>query len=267
MTPNYDTLIVVPCYNEANRLPSNAFQQFANTHPQYHFLFVNDGSTDHTLSHLQTLAQSNPDQLALLTLPKNKGKAIAVQQGFQNAQAKPYQYIGFWDADLATPLDQLPLLREKFDERKQLKMVFGSRVNLLGRKIHRTFFRHYLGRIFATAASITLGLPIYDTQCGAKLFKADLTLQKIFKDPFISKWCFDVEILARYLTIIRNPNKNLGPIDPTDHIFEFPLHAWQDVKGSKMRWYDFFKGPYQLFKISRTYKKIKIRSGYRDPQK
>ncbi len=248
----YDTIIIIPCYNEAARLQPEAFKKFAKLNPQFHFLFVDDGSADATVKVLENLHDANPIQLQLLELEKNQGKALAVQQGFHYAQQLPYKIIGFWDADLATPLSQLPLMREIFDQQTQLKMVFGSRVNLLGRNVERKIFRHYLGRIFATCAAFILELPIYDTQCGAKLFKSDFKLQQIFRDPFASKWCFDVEILARYIALIKGGTDNDTKMK--DIIYEFPLHQWQDVGGSKMKWYDFIKGPYQLFKIFTTYK-------------
>jgi dolichyl-phosphate beta-glucosyltransferase len=82
----------------------------------------------------------------------------------QAFEANP-DYVGYWDADLATPLSAIPAFCDVLNANSALEMVFGARVRLLGRVIDRSGLRHYPGRIFATAASLVLGIPIYDTQC------------------------------------------------------------------------------------------------------
>ena len=136
-------------------------------------------------------------------------------------------FIGFWDADLATPLEAIHDLLQKLIDQPRLQMVFGSRVRLLGRHVHRKAIRHYLGRVFATVVSGILRLAIYDTQCGAKIFRVTPDLSQILSQPFITRWVFDVEILARFIAL-----KNLHLLH--DSIYEFPLETWEDVAGSKV---------------------------------
>jgi hypothetical protein len=101
-------------------------------------------------------------------------------------------------------------------------MVIGSRVQLLGRRITRSTVRHYAGRIFATCASLVLGLPVYDTQCGAKLFRATPVLACILDRPFTSHWIFaDVELLARYLDAARTDGHRAPEL-----IYELALKTW-----------------------------------------
>lgn len=242
-------IIVVPCFNEAQRLRGEEFLAFTRTDPRVHFLFVDDGSRDNTLHMLQTLCEGNLPALRYLHKPVNGGKAEAVRDGINAALASGQSqlaYIGFWDADLATPLDAIPHLLAKLRHDAHLQMVFGSRVRLLGRAIHRKGTRHYLGRLFATFASLTLGMPIYDTQCGAKIFRVSPDLATAMTEPFVSRWIFDVEIIARFLRI-------RGRKFCCDTIFEYPLHAWQDVGGSKVRPRDFFTAIGDLARIHHRY--------------
>lgn len=238
------TVVVVPCYNEALRLPQQAFVDYVNQHPDVAFLFANDGSRDNTLQVLQSLAQRH-ERLLVLDIQPNGGKAEAVRKGMLHAasQLNP-QFIAFWDADLATPLFEIDPMVQWAE--KDYDIVMGLRLMRLGAKVRRKTMRHYLGRCFATSASLMLHLPVYDTQCGAKLFRTPV-VQQIFSEPFITRWLFDVELLARYKQLF-------GVETATQRIYEYPLFQWQDIDGSQLKSRDFFKAPVELFKIWRRYK-------------
>ncbi len=240
------TAIIVPCYNEENRLQPIAFQQEVEQHPDLHFYFVNDGSRDNTMRMLRDMCQVNPEQLYAINQPKNKGKAEAVRQGVLTAIAQEYELIGFWDADLATPLCHIHDFINVLNETPQTNVVMGSRVKLLGRNIDRKPLRHYLGRMFATCTSIILQLPVYDTQCGAKLFRNTPAFRWAFSRPFTVNWIFDVEILARLTQFAQS--QGAPNIERTTT--EYPLQVWTDVPGSKLKTTDFLRGGLDLLKVA-----------------
>ena len=246
--------VVVPCYNEATRLPQAAFRDYLATASDIRFIFVNDGSRDGTLAMLQQLRGEFPNRIEVLDRKTNCGKGEAVRHGILHAlQSKALQgpcgAVGFWDADLATPLSAIADLLSALNSKPDLQMVLGSRVKLMGRDIQRKPSRHYLGRVFATVVSTLLRLPVYDTQCGAKLFRADPETARIFADPFSSRWVFDVEILARF---IGERNGNVDSIRRS--IYEFPLLAWRDIEGSRLRPVDFARAFVDVVKIHRKYR-------------
>ena len=247
--PKAWTTIVVPCFNESARLRSFEFAQFLESCQAVRFLFVNDGSKDQTLAVLTTLQQGREQRVQILNLVQNQGKGEAVRLGMLNAiQDTTVRYVGFWDADLATPLDAIPALVRELELAGHLNMVFGSRIRLLGREVHRKAARHYLGRVFASVVSIVLGLPIYDTQCGAKIFRVTPDLSRILAKPFLSRWVFDVEILARSIQL------HAGDVDHLHRsVYEFPLQQWRDVSGSKVRPKDFLRAMIDVVKIKRSY--------------
>lgn len=242
------TAIVVPCYNEAMRLRSDLFHDAVLNSKLFDFIFVDDGSSDDTYTVLSGLCAKAPDRMRCIRLERNRGKAEAVRQGFLEAIREGYGIVGYWDADLATPLDTIPRLIPLFDDPFVL-LVMCSRVKLLGRRIERQPKRHYSGRVFATCASLVLGLGVYDTQCGAKLFRTTDALRRVFDLPFTVTWIFDVEILARFLVLEHMGVLPSGALEKG--VIEYPVEEWRDVPGSKIRMGDFFRAPMQLFRIYR----------------
>lgn len=241
--------LVIPCYNEENRIPLEGIELYLRSNAWLKVLFVNDGSTDGTLGKLQSFCNANADQCKVYDQQPNGGKAEAVRQGMQNALVlfPNMDYYGYWDADMSTPLVELEWFHVISGGQLHHKMILGTRLNRLGAEIHRSPMRHYLGRIFATFASMILDLPVYDTQCGAKLLQRDI-VPIAFKEPFITRWFFDVEIFARLQLA-------LGKVVVKNDTLEVPLRTWNDVKGTKLKWMDFIKVPLDLLKIRSHYKK------------
>jgi glycosyltransferase involved in cell wall biosynthesis len=238
--------IVVPCYNEEHRLDLDAFRNFRADGFELTFVFANDGSTDGTGRMLDALAAENPSRFAVVHLAKNGGKAEAVRCGVLASLERGPDYVGFWDADLATPLTEMPGFTDILDRRPEIQMVFGARVRLLGREISRRPARHYVGRVGATLISSSLGLAVYDTQCGAKLFRVTDDTRSLFQEPFLSRWIFDVELIARFV-------QRCGRDAAARSIYELPIFHWRDIGGSKVKSRDFLRALRDLWKIHRAY--------------
>lgn len=240
--------VVVPCYNEASRLDVEAFLEYAGRQRDIRLIFVNDGSKDDTLGILRKM-QARVPSIEVLDKSPNAGKAEAVREGMRYALGlEGVTVTGFWDADLATPLEAIRELLDVLDGRTDIDIVIGARVKLLGRRIERNPMRHYLGRVFATFASMTLELPVYDTQCGAKLFRATPVLAEVLTKPFRSRWIFDVELIARLVQAEPRGGKAVR-----DSLFEFPLYCWRDVPGSKLKPSDFLRAIRELWQIRGEY--------------
>jgi dolichyl-phosphate beta-glucosyltransferase len=230
-----EVIVTVPCFDEVLRFPTQAFSDFLERSKNVTLVFVDDGSTDDTPLILERLRQRHPRQVCTLRLSANVGKAEAVRRGMQAALRRQPVMVGYWDADLATPLDAIPRFVDVLQTRPKLDLVMGSRVALLGRDIRRSTLRHFMGRVFATAASLVLDLPVYDTQCGAKLFRVTPTFRKLISQPFLARWIFDVEILARM--VLEAHSTSQGFVKPM--IYEYPLEQWHDVHGSRLKLLDF----------------------------
>ena len=240
----YKTSIVVPCYNEAKRLQLNEFSRLLAM-AELNLLFVDDGSADDTAQILEKFCQKHSGRARLLRQSPNQGKAEAVRAGLRQALNNGAEQIGYFDADLSTPVDEIPRLMHILDEGK-FQVALGARIATLGRAVKRKPLRHYLGRVFATSVSLILNLRMYDSQCGAKLFRKNAALEQALEQIFISRWAFDVELIGRLLTA--EPE----PLQAGDFV-ELPLNRWEDVAGSKLHFSDMARAGLDLISIARAY--------------
>lgn len=242
--------LVVPCFNEARRLDRDAFLRGLCANAALRLHFVDDGSSDATPARLAEIASARPDRIAVQTLPANRGKGEAVRLGLRAALRDAPRYVGYWDADLSTPLAFAETLAQHLDAHPEVWLAAGSRVLMLGRPIARRAVRHYLGRVAATLVSGLLRAPVYDSQCGAKLLRNTPELPALLEAPFLTRWLFDVELLAR---IARTA---AASAEATLHrrVHEVPVPGWSDVPGSKIRPRDLLRLPADLWRIRRGYR-------------
>jgi dolichyl-phosphate beta-glucosyltransferase len=189
------------------------------------FVFVDDGSTDNTSEIIDRIVKSFPNRVVGIRNLENMGKAESVRKGvlFSKNISK---YIGYWDADLSTPLFIINTFSDVLDK-QDVCLIMGSRIKMSGHEIIRKNYRHYLGRVFATLASLIVGQNFYDTQCGAKLFTSEVS-ESCFEKPFLSRWCFDIEIIIRLLDMQTGNNIE-------NKIIELPLKRWVDGGDTRIK--------------------------------
>ena len=218
--------IVIPCYNEADRLNKKEFQNFALRNLSYHLCFVNDGSTDNTLEVLHKIRKENKDNISVYNCKENRGKAEAVRQGMLHLiNEGKYDYLGYLDADLSTDFNDFDDLVKTLESSK-FKIVSGSRINRMGADITKESARKIISKSINLIIQKILRMPFKDTQCGAKVMNYELAAT-MFKTPFVTKWLFDVEIFMRM-------RKTFGKKDAIASICEKPLKRWIHADGSKL---------------------------------
>lgn len=231
--------IVIPAFNEARRLDPEAFR----AHPELSYLFVDDGSSDNTASLIESWELPNSK---VFRLPSNRGKAEAVRAGMLaiHKNFSGLEWVAYWDADLATPFSEISnALKYGENFYPDADSIWCSRLVRLGSQIRRSYYRHVLGRLFMTVVGFLFRDGIYDSQCGAKLFRTQ-SIQTLFKDEFISQWIFDLEIQRRA--------KERGV-----KVIEYPLMEWTDVGGSKLNVPKVsFRVLMDLYRIKKKYQAI-----------
>ncbi|WP_158849344.1 response regulator [Algibacter sp. L1A34] len=242
--------VVIPCYDEEERLLSKEFTDFISKNTGYHLCFVNDGSKDDTLRVLKDLKKGREDFITVYDCEKNGGKAEAVRLGMLHmAQHDDLDYIGFLDADLSTDLRDFDDL-VKTIESSDFKIVSGSRISRMGANITKESARKIISMTINFIIRKILGMDFKDTQCGAKIFSKDV-IELSFREKFVTQWIFDVEIFKR-MTLY------FGTEKAKTYICEQPLKRWIHADGSKLSMKDSVKIVFQLAQIAWVYRGKKM---------
>ncbi|WP_035084022.1 response regulator [Aquimarina latercula] len=243
--------VVIPCYNEEKRLLSKEFIDFTNSNLGYHLCFVNDGSTDDTLNVLLELSKGREDSISVYNCEKNGGKGEAVRQGVLHlAKDKQLDYIGYLDADLSTDFRDFDDLVQTIAT-SDFKIVSGSRMSRMGADITKESARKIISKTINLIIRNILGMSFNDTQCGAKIMDKEV-FNELFKEKFITRWLFDVEIFMRM-------RKFYGKKKAASYICEQPLKRWIHADGSKLSMKDSVKIVGQLGHIAYHYG-VKVKS-------
>jgi len=236
------TGIIIPCYNEEKRLNVTAFLDFIHTENDFHICFVNDGSTDDTITVLKDIQSKNPVKVSVIDIKNNSGKAAAVTVGARHLHRRgDIAFIGFIDADLSTDFKDFEGLVKTLKTNHTLSMVFGSRAKDASEAIEKDTIRAFFSKIIKMLVFFILRLPIEDTQCGAKVFRAEL-VPVLFKSDFFSRWLFDVEMFLRM-------KKHFGKVLILNKIYEQPLERWVHMEDSKLGLKDSLEIPYRFLSI------------------
>lgn len=255
--------VVIPCYNEEERLLSKEFTSFIKKNSGYHLCFVNDGSKDNTLKVLNELKKGRKDFITVYDCDQNGGKAEAVRLGMLHMTKKQdLDYIGFLDADLSTDLSDFDDLVSTI-ESTDYKIVSGSRISRMGANITKESARKIISLSVNYIIRKILAMDFKDTQCGAKIFHKDV-IETAFKDKFVTQWIFDVEIFKR-ITL------KYGLENAKKMLCEQPLKRWIHADGSKLSMKDSFKILFQLGQIAMHYrtkknKKATVLKGFNQNQ-
>jgi glycosyltransferase involved in cell wall biosynthesis len=223
--------VVLPFYNEAGliRATFEEVERFGLEHPEYAFLFVDDGSSDSTadtLRHLIAESDIPESRLRLISYKPNRGKGQAVKAGIEGATA---DFVLFTDGDLAYSMDHLPKLALALEA---ADVVIGSRALVHRSERNTTAMRRIMGWTFNKCARVILGLPFQDTQAGLKGFRLEAA-REIFARQHLGGFAFDVELV--YLA------KRLGY-----SIAEVPAYV-SESHSYKVSKVNLFKDPMRMF--------------------
>ncbi len=184
--------VVVPCYNEEQRLPStiDKIEAFLDGRgDRYELILVDDGSADGTRAVMDEAAASH-SAVRIQALPANRGKGRALAEGVKVSRGTN---VLVTDADLSTPIDELPKLEAQLAAGAAVaiasRAIKGSRVEL-----SQPVYRVLMGKAFNLIVQAVLLPGIWDTQCGFKLFRGDIA-RDVFAGLTTDGFGYDPEVL------------------------------------------------------------------------
>src|SRR3989344_9261576 len=210
--------IVIPAWNEKNRLP-NYLNQWLVFLPgkfdEFEIIIVDDGSSDGLFEEL--IKRTEYGKYLFVLRRKHEGKGAAVKAGMLKARG---DIVLFCDADGASPVEECTSLYNKHVESGAPIIIASRNANSGANSVKNSFFRHFIGRIFRLIVTFLTDLRFYDTQCGFKLFTSH-AVRMIFPKVTTPGWAFDIEVLLWA--------KKFGL-----PVFEVPV-SWHGMKDSRTK--------------------------------
>lgn len=184
--------VIIPAKDEEKRLPRflrTVVDYCRRSSQAYEIIVVDDGSKDKTVASIMPFKQEYGD-LKVISLERNHGKGYAVKQGFFAARG---DIVLFLDADGSTLPDEIERHLDWFN--KGYDIVIGSRVLKDGQSVVQTrAYRKWVGGVFNFLVSRLLIRGIKDTQCGFKMFRAEI-IPTLFGRLYLEGFGFDLEVL------------------------------------------------------------------------
>jgi len=242
--PDVYLSVIVPAYNEADRLPKTLrrFQEYFSAQPySYEILVVSDGSRDGTVEAAEKLA-GEIKNLRVIGREKNMGKGYTVKEGMLAAYGRIRLFA---DADNATDISHFEKMRLLFDRGFDAAICSRDPKDAPGAKqaVAQVWWKRALGNM-GNLYIQWLAVPgIWDTQCGFKAFR-DFAAERIFSAARINRWAFDVEALA----LARKLNYKIGIIPAN----------WINDPHTTVRFSSYLHTLWEVFKIRRSLKKLKF---------
>jgi dolichyl-phosphate beta-glucosyltransferase len=190
--PAPELSVIVPAYNEEGRLGDTlrtASGYLAEHHPAHELLVVDDGSTDGTVALVRGI-QAELEAIRLIESDGNHGKGHAVRSGMLAARGDRRLFM---DADLSTPMEELPKLLAALDAGADV--AIGSRgLPESDLRKRQNLLRENMGKTFNLLVRALVGAGFRDTQCGFKLFRREAA-EDLFGRSSLEGFAFDVELL------------------------------------------------------------------------
>ena len=222
---NNKIIIVIPCFNEAQRLDLSYFNKLSRIQNTM-WVFVDDGSTDSTSKILKNYSKKKNTINVRINHNVGKSNAIAYGMNYAFSKISDIGWIGFLDSDGAFATSDVERIIKMTSSSKKYDALYTSRVKMAGRDIRRNNTRHIIARLITSLFGLVWKDIPYDTQSGFKLYRYSDNFNSIFIKLFKTKWFFDIELSIRYS---KYKKKNI-------HVWEEPVSSWIDIPGSKINY-------------------------------
>ncbi len=229
--------IVMPCYKEENRLPAY-LKELKETLKEIpvELIIVDDGSPIESFNRLRDkISGELSGSIFLHRYERNQGKGFAISHGIHQANG---EIVGFLDSDGAIPAYEVKNLLNIYSDNNSFDMLLASRIKMLGKNVDRSFMRHLSGRVFVTFISTLFNIPVYDSQCGFKLFKKN-SYESLKNKITDTRWVWDTQLLI--LFFLNKKKIHEVPIDWSG-VADSKVYMLSDSLKMLLKMYNFKKG-------------------------